>query len=111
MLFLRCRRSVDETFRARFARRRRGLSRKRTSHMTLERAEQLRKIFGLRTLPRRMPYDAKIGLDLPDYLTDKEIRRILCAVATPLVKDSPWYTGDLMLWLQAQPDPRSPKIG
>src|SRR5262249_4920095 len=45
-----------------------------------------------------------IGLDLPEHLTDKEIRRIGCASAAPLVKDSPWYIGDFMLWLKAHPD-------
>lgn len=72
--------------------------------MTLERAEQVRRVFGLRDFPHKMPYDADIGLDLPDYLTSKEVRQIAAAAACPVVSDGPWYIGDLLNWLQAHPD-------
>lgn len=72
--------------------------------MTLERAEQVRRVFGLRDLPRRIPYDGKCGLDLPDYLTAGEIKQIAAAAASPLIENSPWYIGDLLNWLAKHPD-------
>jgi hypothetical protein len=80
---------------------------KRQTHMTLQRAENILRIFGLRKLPRYMPYDApkgQVGLVLPEILTAREIRQIAVAAALPLVANSAWYIGDLLNWLKAHPE-------
>ncbi|MGA9884086.1 MAG: hypothetical protein WBQ34_10235 [Candidatus Acidiferrales bacterium] len=78
---------------------------KRTStHMTLGRANRLRRVFGLREFPDRIPYDAHCGLDLPDYMTAKEITMIAAGAAMSLAINSPWYIGDLLNWLKNHRD-------
>jgi len=71
--------------------------------MTLERARRVFLVFGLglEDIPETTPYDAGIGLEqLPDHLTEKEIRVIAACAACPVPSDSPWYVGDLLNWLQ-----------
>ena len=57
------------------------------------------KAFGVQELPLSIPrlLSNGRGLDLPDYLTDKEICEI---AATSAAHDNFWCCGDMLRWLQ-----------
>lgn len=77
----------------------------RRAQLTLDRAREVCRVFGLREFPQDMPFATNVGLDLPDRpLTGHEIRVIGAATAGPLYENTSWHIGDLLLYLQAHPD-------
>ena len=73
--------------------------------MTLDRAYEVCRVFGLREFPRDMPFATDVGLDLPDRpLTAHEIKVIGAAAGGPLYENTSWHIGDLLAYLQDHPD-------
>lgn len=73
--------------------------------MTLERAREVCRVFGLREIPDHVPFVAAIGLDLPARpLTEREITLIAAAAAGPLFEHAPWQLGDLLVYLREHPE-------
>lgn len=64
------------------------------------------KVFHLDSVPVKIPYSDSEGygalcLDLPDYLTDKEVRTVAAACR---IYTCPFCCGDLLNWLQQHPE-------
>ena len=77
----------------------------RRGQMTLERLQEICRIFGLRQFPFVIPFSTEVGLAFPNRpLTSYEIRVIGAGAAGRTKDNASWYIGDLLGYLQTHRD-------